>query len=210
MVRWEPGTRERLQAAALELYLSRGFEETTVADIAQRVGLTERTFFRHFADKREVLFDGQDVLQRTVVEGVHTAPADASPLTVVAEALTAAGTFFSAERRSWSARRQAVITANPALQERELLKLAALASTIAEALRSRGVAEPAATLAAESGVTVFTVAFLLWITDDEERSFVQVQREVMAELTTMAARLAPTSSPQYVPVSQDAAPPVHQ
>ena len=79
MVRWEPGTRDRLQAAALDLYVSRGFEQTTVEEIARSVGLTERTFFRHFADKREVLFDGQDRLRQAFVDGVHAAPPDASP-----------------------------------------------------------------------------------------------------------------------------------
>jgi hypothetical protein len=58
MTRWEPNARGRLEQAALALYGERGFENTTVAEIAARAGLTERTFFRHFADKREVLFAG--------------------------------------------------------------------------------------------------------------------------------------------------------
>ncbi len=193
MGRWEPGARERLQAAALELYVSQGFEQTTVAEIARRVGLTERTFFRHFADKREVLFDGQDRLEQAFLDGVAAAPRGAAPLEVVAAALDASADFFRDERRHWSRQRQAVISANPALQERELLKLAALASALAGALRSRGVAEPAATLAAQSGVTVFGVAFSQWITDGEHRSFADVERTVWRELTAMSAGLAPAT-----------------
>lgn len=186
MVRWEPGGRQRLQAAALELYVTRGFEQTTAAEIARSAGLSERTFFRHFIDKREVLFDGQEQLQATVVEAVGAAARGASPLGVVASALEVVAQLFPEERRSASRQRQAVISANPALRERELLKLAALAAAVAGALRARGVAEPAATLAAESGVTVFAVAFAQWVAEGEGRSFAHVQREVLDELTAMA------------------------
>lgn len=185
MVRWEPGAPDRLRAAALDLFVSRGFERTTAADIAAAVGLTERTFFRHFADKREVLFDGRELLEQAFLNGVAAAPADARPLEVVACALFSAATFFPDERREYSRRRQSVISANPALLERELLKLAGLAAVIAAALRSRGVPEPAATLAAESGVTVFGIAFAQWITTDGERSFLEIEHEVLDQLVTV-------------------------
>lgn len=186
MVRWEPGTRQRLQAAALDLYLSRGFEQTTVTEIAESVGLTERTFFRHFADKREVLFDGQDRLQQAVVAGVSAAPADATPLEMVAYALAASVDFFPPERRDWSRRRQTVIAENAALQERELLKLAALGAALAVALRERGLPEPTATLAAESGVTIFEVAFAQWIAPAEDRPIDELQRQGLDALRAMA------------------------
>jgi AcrR family transcriptional regulator len=187
MVRWEPGARERLRAAAMDLYVSRGFEKTTAADIAQAVGLTERTFFRHFADKREVLFDGQELLEQAFLDGVAAAAPEASPLEMVASALWTAAPFFSDERRVYSARRQLIISENPALQERELLKLAGLAASVAAALRARGVPESPARLAAESGVTVFGVAFGKWIAEGEQRSFLDLEREVLGELVTMAA-----------------------
>ena len=139
MARWEPGARERLQAAALELFATRGFEQTTAAEIAQSVGLTERTFFRHFSDKREVLFYGQEQFLQAFVDGVDAAPPGASPLEVIASALHAAGSFFPDDRRPYSRMRQAVIDQNPALQEREGHKLAGLAATVAGALRARGV-----------------------------------------------------------------------
>lgn len=183
MVRWEPGTPERLQRAALELFATRGYEETTAAEIAQAVGLTERTFFRHFKDKREALFHGQDLLEKAFLEGVAAAPEQASPLEMVSAALRAASSSFPDERRSLSRTRQDVIDRNPALQERERHKLASLAATIAEALRARGVGEPAATLAAQSGITVFTVAFLRWI--DEERPLDAIMQDVLGELRTV-------------------------
>src|SRR3954447_24190068 len=87
MVRWEPGATDRLRVAALELYVEQGFEQTTVGEIAKSVGLTERTFFRHFADKKEVLFDGQDQLQKAFVAAVGAAPAG-PPFDLIAAALT--------------------------------------------------------------------------------------------------------------------------
>ncbi len=187
MARWEPGARERLQAAALELYVKQGFEQTTVEEIARAVGLTERTFFRHFADKREVLFDGQEQLEQAFLDGVNAVPPDASPLEMVASALATSAGFFSDERRRWSRQRQSVITANPALKERELLKMAALAAAVAGALRARGVAGRAAVLAAQSCVTVFGVAFEQWIAEGETRSIAEVEREVLGDLGALTA-----------------------
>jgi AcrR family transcriptional regulator len=188
MVRWEPGTSDRLRQAALELYDSRGFDETTAADIARAVGLTERTFFRHFADKREVLFNGQELFQAAFVSGVESAPAGATALEIVRCALESAAGFFPAERREYSRQRQRIIEANPALEERELLKMAGLSRTLAAAIRARRIGEPQATLAAETGVTVFGVAFSAWLEPGEERSFSDIEVAVLAELTAMAGR----------------------
>jgi AcrR family transcriptional regulator len=185
--RWDPGARERLQAAALELFSTRGFEETTAAEIAAAVGLTERTFFRHFSDKREALFDGQDRLVGAFLAGVDAAPPQAPPLQAVAAALVAAAAFFPDDRRPFARKRQAVIERHPSLQERERHKLAEVAAVLSDALRRRGVPDPAATLAAESAMTVFGVSFTQWIRDDEERSMTEIQRSVLAELVAVAS-----------------------
>jgi Transcriptional regulator len=196
MARWEPGARERLQEAALELFASRGFEQTTAAEIAQSVGLTERTFFRHFSDKREVLFDGQELFLQTFLDGVDATPPEASPLEIIASALQAAAALFRNERRPHSRMRQSVIDQNPALRERELHKFAGLATAVAEALRSRGVTEPAASLAAESGATVFGIAFAQWIHAGEDRSLTDITAQVLQELRTVTgAAIEPRSSP---------------
>ncbi|MFK0118550.1 TetR/AcrR family transcriptional regulator [Streptomyces sp. NPDC090994] len=191
MARWEPGTAKRLQAAALELFATRGYERTTAAEIAQSVGLTERTFFRHFSDKREVLFHGTQTLTLALVDGVREAPPDASPLDAVARALWSAAPFFSAERRPHSRTRKAVIDENPALAERELRKMDDLAATLAGTLRARGVDDLAATLAAQTGVAVFGVAFGRWVRDGEERSFEEIVTEVYRELLSLAGAAAP-------------------
>lgn len=184
MVRWRPGARERLQAAALERFAEHGFDGTTVAEIAEAAGLTERTFFRHFGDKREVIFAGQDEFERLFVTGMENA-GDASPMSAVAAALEAATAFFPDERRTWSRARQTVIDRDPGLQERELLKLASLAVAMTAALRSRGVGATAAALTAESGVAVFRVAFATWIRDGEDRSLAVILHEVLAELRSL-------------------------
>jgi len=185
MVRWEPGAVERLHSAALELYATKGFEETTVAEIAQTAGLTERTFFRHFADKREVIFGGSELFQEGFLDGIVAAPADAKSLETVIAAVTGAAVFFPDDRRASSRQRTRIIAANPQLQERELQKMSSLASAIAAALRERGIREPAATLAAESGVTVFRMSFAQWIADGAERSLIDIERDLFAELRLM-------------------------
>ncbi len=185
MVRWEPGARERLQVAALDLYAARGFEQTTTAEIAQSVGLTERTFFRYFSDKREVLFDGQDRFQQVFLDGVAAAPEDAPALEAVAFALESASSFFPDERRPYSRLRQTIIDANAGLQERELLKMSWRSAGIAAALRQRGIQEPQATLAAESGVTVFHVSFQQWIAEGEKRSLSDIERDILGDLRTL-------------------------
>ena len=157
--RWEANARGRLQQAALELYSERGFEATTVAEIARRAGLTQRTFFRHFADKREVLFSGEDPLHELLVLAVAGAAESGSPLETFAAGLKPAVAMFFANRPREQARlRYEVIAANEALQERELIKLSRLTAAVAAALRGRGMAEPTATLTAETGVVIFKIA----------------------------------------------------
>jgi len=187
MVRWEPGARERLQAAALDLYAAKGFEATTVAEIALAAGLTERTFFRHFADKREVLFARQEDFQGGFVEHIASGEVEGPPLAIVAAAVIAGAAFFRDDRLPYSRHRQGVVDSHPELRERELLKMAALAGAIAQALRDRGIAEPAATLAAESGVTVFRVAFAQWLTPGSTRSLADVEREIFQALQSLTA-----------------------
>lgn len=182
MVRWQPGATARLQQAAIELFAEQGFERTTVAEIAARAELTERTFFRHYADKREVLFAGQDVFRSGFVTGIGTAPADASPMEIAAAAVISAGdAFFAPERREWSRARQRIIDAEPALRERELLKLAHLSEDMHGALLERGIPDPSAILAAEAGATVFRVAFTQWLAADEERTFGIIASELVGQ-----------------------------
>jgi len=184
MSRWEPNARGRLEQAALELYRERGFDQITVTEIAERAGLTERTFFRYFADKREMLFSGQDRLRELYVRAIAAAPETASPIEMVAAALEAAVPVFR-ERHEFARQRQAVIDATPGLQERELLKRAALASAMVEALRRRGVPDPAASLAADVGVIAFKNAFARWVRAPDEQDLAHLIREVLDQLKVM-------------------------
>ncbi len=181
MSRWEPNARGRLEQAALDLYRERGFDQTTVTEIAERAGLTERTFFRYFTDKREVLFWGQERLRELYVRTIETAPESTAPIDTVVLALEAAVPVFH-ERRELSRQRQAVIDANPGLQERELLKRAALAAAVTEALRKRGVADPVASLAADVGVIAFKTAFARWVNSPDEPDLSQLIREALDQL----------------------------
>ena len=183
--RWEPDARGRLAQAAPELFAGQGFERTTVADIAQRAGVTERTFFRYFADKREVLFDDGHALQDRLVEAIAAAP-PAAPIDVVGTAFQQAASLLE-ERREFARQRAAAIAAHPGLQERELLKLATLGAASAEALRRRGVPDPAAGLAAESGVTVFRIGFEKWIGDPSSGDLAGSIGEALGQLKEVAA-----------------------
>jgi AcrR family transcriptional regulator len=187
MSRWLPNAAGRLQQAAFELFGERGYEETTVAEIAERAGLTERTFFRHFADKREVLFGGSGELQALIVDAVDAAPASATPMEAITVGLSAARAVFDADRRPYSLQRQAVIDANRELQERELVKLASLAAALADALHRRGVHDPAAELTAEAGIAVFRIAFEHWVRDASNRDFAELVHDSVTELRLVTA-----------------------
>lgn len=171
----------------MELFTERGFEDTTVADIAERAGLTKRTFFRYFSDKREVLFSGTKVLEETFVKGVLDAPAKATPLDAVAAGLDASAAVFE-EIPDRAGKRQALLRANSELRERELVKLARLAAAVAAALRERGVAEPAAGLAAEAGMAVLRVAFERWAADPHGQDLRALLEDSLSALRAVARR----------------------
>ncbi|HEY5092517.1 MAG TPA: TetR family transcriptional regulator [Acidimicrobiales bacterium] len=186
MTRWEPDSRGRLEQAALALYGERGFDDTTVAEIAERAGLTERTFFRHFADKRDVLFGGAGALQDLFVDVVRNAPPTAPPIDAAMLALDAAGALLQ-DRRDFARQRHAIISASTELRERELIKLATLSAAVARALRDRGVREPTASLTGEVAITLFKVGFDRWVAEPEQRTLIQLMRQSFDELKAVTA-----------------------
>jgi AcrR family transcriptional regulator len=170
----------------MELFAERGFEATTVAGIAGRAGVTERTFFRYFADKREVLFAGEEQLEAVFVDAIAGAPADASLTDLLVAALDAGGGALQDVRgRDFARMRNEIITANEQLQERELLKLAKLSHAVSAALVARGVAEVPARLAGDLVVSVFATAFARWIAPGETRDLVELQREGLAVISDL-------------------------
>lgn len=158
--------RRRLQQAALELFQERGYDATTTAEIAARAGVTERTFFRHFPDKREALFDGEEAFRDALAASVLAAPADAGPLAALRFAFAAVAPTLAANR-AFSGPRQAVVAQSPALQERVLTKTAGLTTALASALQRRGVDPAAATLAAQVGMAAFSYAAQSWFADPD-------------------------------------------
>ncbi|WP_329048764.1 TetR/AcrR family transcriptional regulator [Amycolatopsis sp. NBC_01488] len=182
MARWQPHAPERLVVAALDLFEERGYENTTVIEIAERAGLTKSTFFRHFPDKREVLFGG-DTMAGLLADGIAGAPAAAAPLEAVAHALDVLGReAFTAERREFTTRRRAVIAANPELREREALKGLGLTAAMAEGLERRGVPDPASRVAAQLGALVLTIAYERWNDQATETGFGEVARQALREV----------------------------
>jgi AcrR family transcriptional regulator len=184
MSRWKPDAEGRLITAAITLFADQGYDETTVAEIAAAAGLTKRTFFRYFADKREVLFKGSNELVEQWIGGIEAAVPGASPMAAVNAGLDEVAELF-ADRHPFARLRSQIVSANPELQERELIKLQTLAGTIAAALRQRGVPDHAAILAAQVGVTVFHVAFAHWVDQDDPTAFRRLMDESLRELRSV-------------------------
>ncbi len=168
MGRWEPGARERLVVAAVDLFTEQGYDATTVAQIAERAGVTKSTFFRYFPDKRELLVAGQETLSRLLTEGIAEAPGDASPLAAVAAGLERASTAMSPISRDIAPRLKAAIAASTELQERDTLKSVSLAAAMTSALVARGVPDPTAALAGELGVLAFKRGYARWSEGDRD------------------------------------------
>lgn len=187
MARWRPNAPERLAQAALDLFAERGYENTTVIDIAQRAGLGKTTFFRYFPDKREVLFGG-DTMTGLLAEAIAAAPATATPLEAVAHALDAAGRqTFTPARREFVARRRAVIAANPELQEREALKGLGLTASMTDALKRRGIPDLTSYVAAELGALASKIAYERWSDTATGDNFSEVARRALAEVQAASA-----------------------
>ncbi len=193
MGRWQPNARGRLERAAVELFAEQGFAATTVPQIAARAGLTTRTFFRHFADKREVLFAGDEELPALVARLVADAPAALGPMLVIAHGLeTIAATTFEG-RLEYLRLRRAVIQADDGLRERELRKLAVLSEAISRGFRERGVDELTAILAAQLAVTVFSVTIARWLDQNGEQPLSELVRDTLRALRAVTA--APVEQP---------------
>ncbi len=195
MGRWEPDARQRLERAALALFAERGYDATTVAEIADRAGLTKSTFFRHFADKREVLFGGQDLLAKLFSDAILAAPPSATTAGCLAAALEYAAAAFTPDRHELAPQRRAVIAANSELQERELLKRARLASVMADALRARGTDETTARLAAEVGILAFSTAYARWAAPENRQPFAGIAHAALRDLQDRVTTLGADADP---------------
>ncbi|MDA8276813.1 MAG: TetR family transcriptional regulator [Actinomycetota bacterium] len=174
MGRWEPNSKGRLQDAALTLFCERGFDQTTTAEIAARAGLTERTFFRHFTDKREVLFGGHELLRTLIIKAVEDAPPQYGAFRAVLAGVDAAAVQLGSFRRDLSRQRRLVIAANPELRERELAKLDDYAGAVTAALKVRGIDEPTAHLMASLALTLLHLGLKHWTSEVDDQTLVEV------------------------------------
>jgi AcrR family transcriptional regulator len=192
MPRWKPDARDRLVEAALDLFTEQGYDETTVAQIAERAELTRSTFFRHFSDKRELLSAGQEMLSGLLAEGIREAPAEATPLEAVASGLERASGAMTDFNRGLGPRLHAAIDANEELRARNAMKSIGLAAAMADALRARGVSDTAAQVAAELGVLAFGLGYRRWSDpshDDTPGELATYTAEAFTELRAAAAEL---------------------
>jgi len=191
MARWEPGVRERLVVAAVDLFTEQGYDATTVAQIAERAGTTKSTFFRHFPDKRELLAAGQQTLSRLLAEGIAEAPEGASPLQAVAAGLVRASSAMGAMNRELGPRLKAAIAASAELEERDALKSVGLAAAMTIALVARGVPDPTAQLAGELGVLAFKRGYARWFEGerDTDADLAQYTLAALDELRAATASL---------------------
>ena len=187
--RWAPNARERLENAALDLFVENGYEETTVTQIADRAGMNRATFFRHFADKREVLFGGEDVLAGLFADAIRAAPAGATITECLQAALAAAAIAMTPHLRAAAARRRLVVAANSELQERGLLKHARVSESVTAALRERGTDDLTARLGAEMCMLAFSVAFERWMRANDEEPFSPFADAALSDLRARAAEL---------------------
>jgi AcrR family transcriptional regulator len=187
MPRWEPDTEQRLQHAAVELFLEQGYAATTVPEIAERAGVARRTFFRYFPDKREVLFAGEDEIPERVRAMVAEAPADSGPMDLIEHGFARVAEQLFEGRRAELRVRCAIIDANPELAERDLHKLDVLHRVLVDALRGRGADPLDAEAAATIAVTVFRSALRRWIATDDDRTFTDVATEALRRVRALAA-----------------------
>ena len=190
MPRWEPDAGFRLERAAIELFAEQGYDDTTIEQIAAAAGLTRSTFFRHFGDKRGILFGGHDGLPNRLAAIIQGAPPEQTPLEALETALADIGSiWFSWDRRDLAPHRLAVVDSNPELRERELLKRRAMADALVEGLRARGVGELPATVAAELAMLSFARTIVAWAAPDNTEEFAVIAIRVLRQLRDAAGDL---------------------
>ncbi|GAA5149455.1 TetR/AcrR family transcriptional regulator [Pseudonocardia eucalypti] len=187
MGRWQPGARERLEQAALDLFLEQGFTETTVPQITARAGLTTRTFFRHFADKREVLFAGEELVPEQVAHLMAQAPQSLGPMELITKGLApTAAEIFQGRGLDYLLRRRAAIDAEPALHERELRKFSLMSKALEQGFRDRGIDDLTAQLAAEIAVTTLRIAVTRWLNQHGDPDLPTTINQTLAAIRHLA------------------------
>jgi AcrR family transcriptional regulator len=177
---------------AVDLFTEQGYDATTVAQIAERAGVTRSTFFRHFPDKREVLFDGEADLRAALIQAVVEAPENLEPFDALLCAFRKSARNLENDR-PFSEPRWKVIAVTPALRERELAKHAWLTDAVAEALRQRDVGAEMADLAARTGWAAYQHAVQAWV-DDPAQGLDARLRQAFDDLRALSAAALPAQA----------------
>jgi AcrR family transcriptional regulator len=187
MARWDAQAEERLRAAAIELFLELGYENVTVAQIANRAGLTRRTFSRYFTDKRDVLFAGSERLPALLAETLRRVDSELTPFEALLRALVDVGAVLDTEVALHAVQRREVIARSPELQERGRTKFADIANSLAAELAQRGCDPAIATLLADVGVAIFRTGFNRWVDNPDSDDLAACLREAGDQLVDAVA-----------------------
>jgi AcrR family transcriptional regulator len=184
MPRWEQGSAERMKQAAMELFEEQGFEATSAVQIAERARVTTRTFFRYFPDKDEILFADADVLNEALVQELLRTPDLTQPLQAVVRTLTGYD-WEKLGSREVLRRRSLMITSNPRLLERDLIKQHQMADGFRQALCERGIDPDIADLAASTGSQIFRTAYRKWLESNDNTDLTAITETVLSLLATI-------------------------
>ena len=195
MARWQTGTQNRLEQAAWALFLEQGFAETTVPEIAARAGLTTRTFFRHFADKREVLFAGDESVPTFVQHLMAQTPPDVRPVPLILSQLGPFAETVFGHRRDMLRLRHRIIITDQGLRERELQKTATLRTAIVDGFVQRGTDKLTASLVADLAIMVLGTALAQWLNSDGPVSLSTAVAEVLAAFKRLTSEVEPEAVP---------------
>ncbi|GGB31575.1 TetR family transcriptional regulator [Flexivirga endophytica] len=190
MPRWEPNARERLLMAALRLFAERGYDDVTVAEIAERAGLTKSTFFRYFPDKRDVLTAGEDALAQPLLAGIAEADEDATPLEAVTAGMDRVAAAMTPFNREVGPLLRDAVTASAEIRQRNALKHVGISRAMTQALTDRGVDELTAAVTAELAGLAFKDAYATWIEPKNKAEFTELIHASLERIAAAAGRIA--------------------
>lgn len=196
----KPLARDRLAQAAFELFDERGYEQTTVDDIAERAGLGRATFFRHYRSKEDVIFPDHDRLIGQVRDRLRSS-SHATALAAVSDAVRLVLLHYLDEG-DLARRRYALTSAVPALRDREIVSVARYQRLFREHITD-WMAEPAqaaalrAELMAAAVVSAHNHVLRRWLRGDSTdpvREVDEAMRQVISLFTPRPADAGPNGS----------------
>ena len=169
----------------MTLFAERGFTATTVPEIAEAAGLTTRTFFRHFADKREVLFANEIDVPALASRMIADAPAGLSPMQIIAGSLEAVAAAQFSGGVDYFLARKAIIQSDDGLREREMHMMSRLSEALREGFVARGVDGLTADLTAQMTLAVFGTSIGRWLRQGGDADLPELLHDTLARLRSV-------------------------